>query len=87
MMLEKEFKEEYNKLQAERDAINNKISELVNRYHEEVLGRNGYKIGDIISESDIKYKITGIINSGNVLYIKGLNKGKENILRIKLIEI
>jgi hypothetical protein len=91
MMLKKEFLEQYHMLLAERDVINNKISEFVNRYHEEVLERNGYKIGDQIkNDNGYACTVTGVVDAGGILYIRAMNNRKpkiDTITRIKLIEI
>lgn len=90
-MLKEEFKKQYNMLQEQMDDINNRMSELVNRYHDEVLGRNGYKMGDRI-KNDLGYPCTvsGVVDAGGVLYIKAYSNIKpkiDTITRIKLIEI
>ena len=90
-MNKQQYKAALTKLQLQANDINDKINELTNTYHQEVLANNNYKKGDIITYNGFKYVITGLINLGNFLYLKGYNvkdNNKENIIiNIKVKEL
>jgi hypothetical protein len=78
-MTHNEYNQALEELNNKASQIRKEISNLVKQYGNELLEKNGYKIGDTITHTDgNKYYIAGVDNIGNTSFSLKLRKFKKD---------